>query len=328
MLHTAPSRPKSERPRNGPAVASQGPSAREMHAAATAARPGPADLADEVTIAREARRVLRRLAEPGAVLAGAPDMPKAAVLRAGPGGAQAGAQMRTAVLDRNVAQAFALKDWIACRQPGRVATYEITTAGRAALRRMLQGDADGGQGAGLAEAAQPFAGQHRVWGLRDVIEEGADNPRRLRVNLAENPVAVLGRRRDRDGKPFLEPDLIAAAERLRQDFEIAQMGPRVAQNWERFLTGGADRGGFGADAGGLGNGPRAARDRVAAALRDLGPGLADMVLRCCCFLEGLETAEKRLGWSARSGKIVLRIALMRLRRHYDEVYGGAEPLIG
>ena len=36
-----------------------------------------------------------------------------------------------------------------------------------------------------------------------------------------------------------------------------------------------------------------ARARVAAALRDLGPGLGDMVLRCCCFLEGLEAAERR-----------------------------------
>ncbi len=40
-----------------------------------------------------------------------------------------------AVVDRAVAQAFALKDWITCRKPGRVATYEITAAGRAALKR-------------------------------------------------------------------------------------------------------------------------------------------------------------------------------------------------
>ena len=55
--------------------------------------------------------------------------------------------------------------------------------------------------------------------------------------------------------------------------------------------------------------------RVAKAMEALGPGLSDIVFRICCFLEGLETAEKRLGWSARSGKVVLKIALERLR-HY------------
>ena len=60
---------------------------------------------------------------------------------------------------------------------------------------------------------------------------------RVRYNLAESPVALMGRRRDKDGKVFLEADLVEAAERLREDFELAQMGPRVTQNWERFLTG-------------------------------------------------------------------------------------------
>ena len=73
---------------------------------------------------------------------------------------------------------------------------------------------------------------------------------------------------------------------------------------------------------GVGDGPTGARNRVTRALVDLGPGLSDVVLRCCCYLEGLETAEKRMGWSARSGKIVLRIALQRLRCHYD---GLSEP---
>nr|WP_245824433.1 DUF6456 domain-containing protein [Pseudoruegeria aquimaris] len=42
----------------------------------------------------------------------------------------------------------------------------------------------------------------------------------------------------------------------------------------------------------------------------------------------MERAERRMGWSARSGKIVLRIALQRLRRHYDEMVGPHGPLIG
>ncbi|MGB3147111.1 MAG: DUF6456 domain-containing protein, partial [Paracoccaceae bacterium] len=155
---------------------------------------------------------------------------------------------------------------------------------------------------------------------------GDSSPRRVRYNLAESPFAALARRRDKDGNLFLEPELVVAGERLREDFELAQMGPKVAQNWDRFLTA-SDRGNFRPDTGG-GDGPSRARERVAAALRDLGPGLGDVVLRCCCFLEGLEVAEKRMGWSARSGKIVLRIALIRLKRHYDEVYGGKSPLIG
>jgi hypothetical protein len=276
------------------------------------------EICDEQALLREGMRVLRRLAEPGSVMAIAPDLDKAVVIRELPDGKS----LRTAVLERSIAHAFALKDWVICRKPGRVSTYEITSAGRAALKRMV--DDEDRRRQGMAEAATPFGDQHRIWDEREVMDDGG--PRRVRYNLAESPVALLGRRRDRDGKPFLEAELVAAAERLREDFELAQMGPRVAQNWDRFLTGG-DRGAFQPDSG-IGEGPSSARSRVAAALRDLGPGLGDVALRCCCFLEGLEVAEKRMGWAARSGKIVLRIALMRLRRHYEETYGKSGPLIG
>ena len=277
-------------------------------------------LTDEATITREARRILRRLCEAGAVLVIAPDMDKAVVLRSLPDGRST----RTGVVERTVAQAFALKEWIVCRQSGRVSAYEISNIGRSALKRMLAED-QSVRGGGFAEGMAPFADQHRTWGEKTVPEAGTGEPRRVRYNLAESPIAALARRKDKDGTAFLTPEMVSAAERLREDFELAQMGPRVAQNWDRFLTVG-DRSGFSND-NGIAEGPRGARDRVAAALRDLGPGLGDMVLRCCCFLEGMEQAEKRLGWSARSGKIVLRIALIRLKRHYEET-GGRSPMIG
>ena len=72
--------------------------------------------------------------------------------------------------------------------------------------------------------------------------------------------------------------------------------------------------------------PKGRRTRGCAsrkAMEALGPGLSDIVFRICCFLEGLETAEKRLGWSARSGKVVLKIALERLALHYG--IAPAEP---
>ncbi|WP_299140948.1 DUF6456 domain-containing protein [uncultured Tateyamaria sp.] len=275
---------------------------------------------DTPTLNRDARRILRRLCETGAVLAVAVDMEKAVVVRDG----VSGSSTRTAVVDRKVAEAMALQDWISAERAGRITRYRITPAGRAALEDMM--DVEERTAPGLSEAPADFADQHRVWGERTVQDTDTGQPRKLRYNLAESPLTALARRRDKDGSPFLSDDLVTAGERLREDFELAQMGPRVAQNWDRFLTGGG-RGGFAMDSG-VGNGPEQARGRVAHALKDLGPGLSDVVLRCCCYLEGLESTEKRLGWSARSGKIVLRIALMRLKQHYDETTGPGGGLIG
>ena len=269
---------------------------------------------DDATITREARRVLRRLNEPGACLALAREMENAVVVRE----TEDGRTVRTAVVERAVAEALALKDWITSQSEGRIARYRITAAGRAALKRLLAEEE--AARAGFAEAATPFSDQHRE------MSQAAGARGRTRYNMSESPLAMLARRRDKDGKPFLAAELVASGERLREDFELAQMGPRITQNWDRFLSGGA-RGVFSGD-GGLAEGPKAARDRVIAALDDLGPGLGDVALRCCCFLEGMETTERRMGWSARSGKIVLRIALQRLKRHYDEAENGWSPMIG
>ncbi|NYS25050.1 helix-turn-helix domain-containing protein [Rhodobacteraceae bacterium 2376] len=252
------------------------------------------------------RAILERLEAPGAILAIAPDMEKAVVLcDTGDGNPR-----RTAIMERHIAEAFALKEWITCHRPGRVASYVITAAGRAELARL--------RGRGRVTICPdghllPAAGT-----------EDEDNPRRPRFSGNESPVAALARRRDQSGAPFLTPALVAAAERLREDFELAQMQDGDDTDWEEML----------AAAENLSPAPKAAgtatavaRNRVIGALRELGPGLADMALRCCCFLEGLETAERRMGWSARSGKIVLRIALQRLKRHYDNM-GQMHQMIG
>ena len=148
----------------------------------------------------------------------------------------------------------------------------------------------------------------------------------MRYNLSGSPLTELSHLRDKDGKPFLSGELVNVGERLCEYFELAQMGPRVAQNLDRFFTSGGC-GGFAPDSG-VGDGPFAARKRVADAMADLGPGLSDVLLRCCCYLEGLEAVEKRLGWSARSGKIVLRIASMRFHQHYVRTLGVDGDLIG
>lgn len=279
-------------------------------------------LPDETKLNREALRILRRLCETGAVLAVAAQMDKAVVVRETAGGSGA----RTAVVEASVAQAMALKDWISATNAGRIIRYTITSAGRAALEELMSKLGDDGTGAaGFAESQSAFSGKTADDEMADDIGSDARGTRRVRYSLAESPLTALARRRDRSGEAFLSDALVHAGERLREDFELAQMGARVAQNWDHFLTAGT--GGAAAGSGG-GDAPARARLRVASALADLGPGLSDVVLRCCCYLEGLEAAEKRLGWSARSGKIVLRIALMRLKRHYDETTGPGGALIG
>ena len=276
----------------------------------------PAALSDDASdprIDREARRILRRLCEKGAFLAVAPTMEKAVVLRE----VVPGKTNRIAVVDRDVAHAFALQEWITCSKAGKIACYAISPVGRAALKRLLTEERVGRGprelAGGFAEAQAPFQEQHRFFAER-VVHDGTGE-RKLRFNLAESPLSVLGRKRDKGGAAYLSADLIEAGERLREDFELAQMGPRIAQNWERFLTAGG-RSDL-SQGRGPGEGPTKARSRVAHALEALGPGLSDIVFRVCCFLEGLETAEKRLGWSARSGKVVLKIGLERLAAHYQ-----------
>ena len=266
--------------------------------------PTKAPLTEEHLTA-EALRVLRRLCEPRAVLAVAQNMQKAIVIR------DAGTDMevRTAIVENEIAEAMALKSWIACASPGRVSRYHITREGRLALNKMLAVSEN--RASGFSEAPAAFQSAANTT-KKAPIDETATR-KRIRYSAAETPIVALARRKDREGRPFLSQELVRAGERLREDFELAHMeqdNGKTTDGLHRFLANLPPRNG---------RLEAAAQDRVVTALRELGPGLGDVVLRCCCYLEGLEKAEKHMGWSARSGKIVLRIALQRLKRHYDTV---------
>lgn len=265
-----------------------------------------------------AMRFLKRLSEKKTFLALASDMENGAIMRT----SEEGAPVRLAVVGRADAQALALKDWIRQTHKGRVNRYEITASGEAALRRLMAEELSTGQPD--QTDFDMFGDQIRNWGENDDLSEMSPHAGQRRVNLAESPLSLLSRRKDRDGRPFLSDDLVAAGERLREDFELARMGPQITQNWERFLTGKLSLLPSTKDTGGVGE----AAKRFRAAMDALGPGLSDAALRCCCFLEGMETTEKKMGWSARSGKIVLRIALQRLKLHYSREFGSYGPLIG
>lgn len=253
-------------------------------------------------VMQKMRPVLQRLAEPNRVLAVALEMEKAVVVDPSDSGRS------KLTIARDLVEVMAINGWIECKKQGRVSRYSITSSGRSKAQEVDPG---------FAEAPTPFHGALPVTLTPEQRQRAA-----RRAAHGETPLAILARRRGRDGRPFLSAGLVAAGERLREDFELARVpsdlcgraeggrevwNPLEALDMTSVLP--APRSNFP-------QGPDAAKARVMAALRQLGPGLADVALRCCCYLEGLERAERRMGWSARSGKVVLRIALERLDAHY------------
>ncbi|KAB2940557.1 MAG: DUF6456 domain-containing protein [Hyphomicrobium sp.] len=138
------------------------------------------------------------------------------------------------------------------------------------------------------------------------------------VNADESPIAWLRRRKDRSGEAMISQAQFDAGERLRADFFFAQMTPRTTTNWaslsprQRGRRYGAARQ-AGAD---MLDNAAAAGERVRRALSAVGPELSGVLIDVCCYLKGLEEAERDAGWPQRSAKIVLQLALTRLARHY------------
>ncbi|WP_338445718.1 DUF6456 domain-containing protein [Pelagerythrobacter marensis] len=130
--------------------------------------------------------------------------------------------------------------------------------------------------------------------------------RTVTVNLAESPLSWL------HARGHLDDRLFAAGECLRADYERAQLSPGVTMRWDpvRIKVPG------GAPALAATERQIAAKQRFDGALAQAGRGLSDILWRVVCGCESLPDAERALAWPARSGKVVLRIALDRVADYY------------
>ncbi|MBM0169148.1 DUF6456 domain-containing protein [Altererythrobacter sp. C41] len=130
--------------------------------------------------------------------------------------------------------------------------------------------------------------------------------RTVTVNLAESPLAWL------HARGHLSDRLFAAGECLRADYERARLGPSVTMRWDPVRIKVQGRG--------PGLSPTesqiAAKQRFDGAIALAGSGLADILWRVVCGCESLPNAERALSWPARSGKVVLKIALERVADFY------------
>ncbi|OJT96840.1 MAG: hypothetical protein BGN82_07830 [Alphaproteobacteria bacterium 65-7] len=162
----------------------------------------------------------------------------------------------------------------------------------AGLDLLARGDADG------------FAAQHRL--LQDAVLEEGGARHSVKRNSYESPLARLQARGLVDAMQF------AAGEKLRRDYTLGQLAPRMGVDWSAPVV----SGGRGPGREHVSDIALAARQRFNRALAAVGPGLSDLLFDVCCHLAALEQAEDARGWSRRSGRVVLKIALDRLAVHY------------
>ena len=166
-----------------------------------------------------------------------------------------------------------------------------------------------------------FQDQHRE------IEEQSrlvdDRRQRVRVNLAELPLAAMARLKEKSGAAFLDMQALDAGLRLHADFTRGQLQPQLTMRYEPRLA--AKTRGMPGGAGDLCDSAVSARGRVRAAVEAIGPELSGVALDVCCFEKGLETVERERQWPARSAKLMLRAALMALARHYAPPPGRSRP---
>lgn len=137
---------------------------------------------------------------------------------------------------------------------------------------------------------------------------------KVEINPEESPLAMLYRRKTASGSSFISEDEFLAGERLRADFTRGSLMPSITMRWDTSVKSRASGSGGMAE---LTDIALASRVRVERALEAVGPELNGVLVDVCCFLKGLETVERERQWPARSAKMLLKVGLAALHRHYN-----------
>src|SRR6201999_2668748 len=162
-----------------------------------------------------------------------------------------------------IVEAFRRRAWIA-PAGGEGQRMAITDAGLGWIRRALAGD-------------DPFAAQHRIESIRAVVAPDG-GMEELTVNDGESPLGWLFHRKGPDGRPLITEWQFKAGERLRADFTLAQLTPRLGGDYSAPVVAGRR----GAKSGQLPETVLAAKQRFSRALSAVGPGLSDLLFDVCC----------------------------------------------
>lgn len=253
---------------------------------------------------------LKHLCKPGSVMLYTSDLPEPAIV-------QMQGEGDTKVLGKpslDIAAAMVMRAWVSATGGTSVKRYQVTAEGRAALPGLVAAR-DQRASHGMETALDSFADPKSDRRSRDRTQSNGPG--------SESPLVSLARRRGSDGQPFLRPEFVSAGDRLYEDFQIAGFSETELLGWEDPETLNSI---YTRQTRNVRQGEAVAR--TLDAIKDLGPGLSDVALRCCCLREGMEMTEKRMGWSARSGKVVLRIALQRLSLFYATTLSKEGVLIG
>ena len=132
------------------------------------------------------------------------------------------------------------------------------------------------------------------------------------ANLTTSAITWLARRSDADGRPWLTPVEVAAAEQLTIEAETASRGTSVTMRWDALPRTGSGQWNCGYTPG---DRELAAARRLERALFACG-GARCMVEHICLHNTSLQAAEQSLGLRRRSGRLLLKQGLGALAAHY------------